>query len=95
MQWRIRITKLDIMNKSTIELQTVNDALQPPLQQHDVAGSAVGRREILEKHWHQFRIASGLSYEPMSEKAYEYFELAMQEYTEIFIRFSSRKPRSL
>ena len=39
MQWRIRITKLDIMKKSTIELQTVNDALQPPLHKTDVTGS--------------------------------------------------------
>ena len=36
MQWRIRITKFDIMNKNTIELQTVNDALQPPLHKTDV-----------------------------------------------------------
>ena len=39
MQWRIRITKFDIMNKNTIELQTVNDALQPPLHKADVTGS--------------------------------------------------------
>lgn len=40
------------------------------------------RRDILEKYWKEFRIATGLSYEPMSDKAYEFFEMAMQEYGE-------------
>lgn len=40
------------------------------------------RREILEKNWKDFRLSTGLEYEPMSEKAYEYMENAMEQYAE-------------
>lgn len=59
----------------------------PDCRQTGVAGSAeIERRSVLEKYWRQFRITTGLRYEPMSEKAYEYFEMAMQEYAEILIK---------
>lgn len=38
-------------------------------------------REILEKHWKNFRLSTGMSYEPMIGKAYECFEAAMIEYS--------------
>lgn len=41
------------------------------------------RKEILEKHWKSFRLGIGLNYEPMSEKAYEAMEMAMEEYAEL------------
>lgn len=41
------------------------------------------RKEILEKHWKSFRLGTGLNYEPMSEKAYEAMEMAMEEYAEL------------
>jgi len=40
------------------------------------------KREILEKHWKQFRFSAGLNYEPMSDNAYEQMENAMNEYAE-------------
>jgi hypothetical protein len=40
------------------------------------------RREILEKNWKEFRLSTGLKYEPMSEKAYEFMENAMEQYAE-------------
>ena len=40
------------------------------------------RREILEKNWKEFRLSIGLKYEPMSEKAYEFMENAMEQYAE-------------
>ena len=43
----------------------------------------MNRREILEKHWKSFRLGTGLIYEPMSEKAYESMEKAMEEYAEL------------
>ena len=42
------------------------------------------RREILEKHWSEFRLSCGFHYEPMSDKAYAAMEAAMQEYAENF-----------
>lgn len=41
------------------------------------------RKNILEKHWKSFRLGNGLRYEPMSEKAYEAMEMAMEEYAEL------------
>lgn len=41
------------------------------------------RREILEKNWKDFRLSTGLEYEPMSDKAYEFMENAMEEYAEL------------
>jgi hypothetical protein len=41
------------------------------------------KREILDKYWQQYRVSIGLQFEPMSEKAIEYFEKAMDEYAEI------------
>lgn len=41
------------------------------------------RREILEKNWKDFRLSTGLEYEPMSEKAYEFMENAMEQYAEL------------
>ena len=41
------------------------------------------RKEILEKYWKSFRLVTGLKYEPMSEKAYEAMEAAMEEYAEL------------
>lgn len=41
------------------------------------------RREILEKNWKDFRLSTGLDYEPMSEKAYEFMENAMEQYAEL------------
>ena len=40
------------------------------------------RREILEKHWTMFQLSIGNTYHPMSERAYEYMEAAMEEYAE-------------
>lgn len=45
-------------------------------------GWLMSKREILEKHWKDFRLSTGLQYEPMSDKAYECFESAMEEYFE-------------
>jgi hypothetical protein len=41
------------------------------------------RREILEKNWKEFRLSTGLKYEPMSDKAYEFMENAMEQYAEL------------
>ena len=41
------------------------------------------RREILEKNWKDFRLSSGLEYEPMTDKAYEFMENAMEQYAEL------------
>lgn len=41
------------------------------------------RREILEKNWKDFRLSTGLEYEPMSDKAYEFMENAMEQYAEL------------
>lgn len=41
------------------------------------------RREILEKNWKDFRLSTGLEYEPMSEKAYKFMENAMEQYAEL------------
>lgn len=41
------------------------------------------RREILEKNWKDFRSSTGLEYEPMSDKAYEFMENAMEQYAEL------------
>jgi len=41
------------------------------------------RKDILEKHWKSFRLGTGLKYEPMSDKAYEEMEMAMEEYAEL------------
>lgn len=41
------------------------------------------RREILEKNWKDFRLSTGLDYEPMSDKAYEFMENAMEQYAEL------------
>jgi hypothetical protein len=41
------------------------------------------RREILEKNWKDFRLSTGLKYEPMSDKAYEFMENAMEQYVEL------------
>ena len=41
------------------------------------------RREILEKNWKNFRLSTGLKYEPMSDKAYEFMENAMEQYAEL------------
>ena len=41
------------------------------------------RREILEKNWKDFRLSTGLKYEPMSDKAYEFMENAMEQYAEL------------
>lgn len=41
------------------------------------------RREILEKNWKDFRLSTGLEYEPMSDKAYEFMENAMEHYAEL------------
>jgi histidinol phosphatase-like PHP family hydrolase len=41
------------------------------------------RREILEKNWKDFRVSTGLEYEPMSDKAYEFMENAMEQYAEL------------
>lgn len=41
------------------------------------------RREILEKNWKDFILSTGLEYEPMSDKAYEYMENAMEQYAEL------------
>lgn len=38
------------------------------------------RRDILEKHWKNYLISVGLPYQPMSERAYEELEKAMEEY---------------
>ena len=43
----------------------------------------MNRRKILEKHWKSFRLGTGLKYEPMSDKAYESMEMAMEEYTKL------------
>jgi hypothetical protein len=45
------------------------------------------KREILDKYWQQYRVSIGLQFEPMSEKAIEYFEKAMDEYAEIIKKF--------
>jgi hypothetical protein len=50
------------------------------------------RREILEKNWKSFRIGAGLQYEPMSEKAYEAMEMAMEEY--VIFRLNSDNNRT-
>ena len=42
----------------------------------------MSRREILEKNWKDFRLSTGLEYEPMSDKAYEFMENAMEQYAE-------------
>ena len=41
------------------------------------------RIEILEKNWKEFRLSTGLKYEPMSDKAYEFMENAMEQYAEL------------
>ena len=41
------------------------------------------RKEILEKNWKDFRLSTGLEYEPMSDKAYEFMENAMEQYAEL------------
>jgi hypothetical protein len=41
------------------------------------------RRKILEKNWKEFRLSTGLKYEPMSDKAYEFMENAMEQYAEL------------
>ena len=41
------------------------------------------RKKILEKNWKDFRLSTGLEYEPMSDKAYEFIENAMEEYAEL------------
>ena len=38
------------------------------------------KRQILEKHWKEFRLSIAQKYEPMSDKAYEFIENAMEEY---------------
>jgi hypothetical protein len=38
---------------------------------------------ILEKHWINYRVSIGLEYEPMSEKAKEYFIMAMKEFAKL------------
>ena len=43
------------------------------------------RREILEKNWKDFRLSTGLEYEPMSDKAYEFMENAMEQYAELLL----------
>jgi hypothetical protein len=43
----------------------------------------MSRREILEKHWKNYLISVGLPYQPMSERAYEELEKAMEEYAEM------------
>ena len=56
------------------------------------------RKEILEKNWKDFRLSTGLEYEPMSDKAYEFMENAMEQYAELrlgavigSLRFSERE----
>lgn len=40
------------------------------------------RAEILQKHWSLFQLAIGNPQTPMSERAKEYMEAAMQEYAD-------------